>query len=482
VTPINAPNDADWVKEMVELTEARRWEKNKAGRLIKLNEGRGEHGPWLNMTCWKAIFKGEDMQTLVPWLDHDKHDAALIEIGPSVWRVALKCSNQVAALRATGSEDILFWLESAEKDKFMSRAFTVTKWATIAKYARQWRNLIYFCWRSFGTLGIEKKFETTEQQRRAVNDLKEHLIRECNAPKPSEEETDQLILALSLSLIHQEGDRLPTTIKYFCGLVGWDRACRCWKMPSQYTGFLAAMQYMMRVMETADSIQDGDGRLMEMFKERRDKWLVIGFTTPFSMVHRQLQYGLFCAQDSPGSDPIRLPNPDQVIYRGRMFEMAAFKTLIKDVIRETESILSKLLFLKTAEIPDIDPYQFSDDQTVHDDGHYFALEHPRFIRDGKVAMFTNLSVNRPDIVARMVGFQFSRIDSRQFRRQVDQFLVRLALLFIWTCGRAGRGREMLSIIFYNKPSALRNVFLLNGQFMVATGYHKSQSITDREKV
>jgi hypothetical protein len=467
---------------MVDKSEAHRWEKHKAGRLIKSNEGLGEHGPWLNMTCWKAIFEGEDMATLVPWIDHDKQDAALMEIGPSVCRVALDCSNRVAALRASGSEDILFWLESPNKDTFISRAFTVTKWATIEKYAKQWRNLLYFCWRSFGTLGVEKRFEITQGQRRALKDLKQHLIRDGDAARPADEETDRFVLALSLALIHQKGDRLPSAIKYFCGIVGWDRGCRCWKMPSQYTAFLAAMQYVMRVIETTDAIQQGHGTLMDMFLERRDQWLVVGSTTPFSMVHRQLQYGLCCAQNAPGSDPIRLPNKDQVIYRGRMFEMTAFKVLIKDVIRDTEGIVRKLLFLTTIEVPDINPYEFSDDQTVHDNGHYFALEQARFIRDGKVTMFTNLLANRPDIVARMVGCQFSSIDAKEYSRQLDKFLVQLALLFIWTSGRTGRGREMLSIIFYNKPSALRNLFVLNGQFMVATGYHKSQSITDREKV
>jgi hypothetical protein len=154
-------------------------------------------------------------------------------------------------------------------------------------------------------------------------------------------------------------------------------------MPSQYTGFLAAIQYIMPVMETADAVQRGQGTLLERVRERRDKWLVVDLGTPFSMVHRQLQYGLCAAQDAPGSDPIRLPDKDQVIYRGRMFEISALKTLTKDVIREAEAMLSKLIFLTTSDVPDITPYQFLDDQTVHDIGHYFALQHPHFIRDVK---------------------------------------------------------------------------------------------------
>jgi hypothetical protein len=127
--------DTNWVKRMVEMSEASRWEKHKAGRLIKANEGRGEHGPWLNMVGWKAIFDGQDMATLVPWIDQDKQDPALKEIGPSVWRIALDSSNQVAHLRATASGDILYWLESPEVDKPVLRAFTVTKYTTIKQYA-----------------------------------------------------------------------------------------------------------------------------------------------------------------------------------------------------------------------------------------------------------------------------------------------------------------------------------------------------------
>jgi len=361
---------------MVEISEASRWEKHKAGRLIKTNEGRGEHGPWLNMVGWKVIFHGQDMGSLVPWIDKELDNPALKEIEASVWRVALAYSNQVAGLRATGSGAILYWLESTDVHKYLQRAFTVSKYKTIKQYAEKWRNLFLFCWRSFDSKEINTRFDVTNEQHQALSALKSHLNAPPNLPPPSEDLTDRLLLKLSLSLIHQEGDLLPTTIQYFCGLIGWDRVHRCWKMPSQYTGFLAAMQYIIRVLESGDALEHGNGTLLARFRHRRDKWLVGGLTTPFSLVHQQLQYSLCCAQDAPGSDPIRIPNANQVIYHGWMFEISALKTLIKDVIREAEAKLSKLIFLTTTEVPDVNPYQFSDDNTEREAGHYFALQHP----------------------------------------------------------------------------------------------------------
>jgi hypothetical protein len=143
---------------MVEITEASRWEKHKARRLIKTNEGRGEHGPWLNMVGWKAIFNGQDMSTLSPWIDGPGHNLVLKEIGSSVWRVALAQSNYIAGLPATGSGAILYWLESTKVDKYIQCAFTVTKYKTIKQYAEKWRNLILFCWRSFDTEDVSTRF------------------------------------------------------------------------------------------------------------------------------------------------------------------------------------------------------------------------------------------------------------------------------------------------------------------------------------
>jgi hypothetical protein len=148
---------------MVEMSEASRWQKHKAGRLITANKGRGEHRPWLNMVGWKAIFDEQDMSTLVSWINKNLENPTLKEIGPSVKRLALAYSNHVARLRVTGSGAILYWLESTVVEKDLQSAFTITQYKTIRQYAEKWRNLILFCWRSFDIEDINTRFEVMNE-------------------------------------------------------------------------------------------------------------------------------------------------------------------------------------------------------------------------------------------------------------------------------------------------------------------------------
>src|SRR5947199_10786638 len=55
----------------------------------------------------------------------------------------------------------------------------------------------------------------------------------------------------------------------------------------------------------------------------------------------------------------------------------------------------------------------------------------------------------------------------------------LILLAInWTAGLTGRGTEMLSLLYKNKMAAARNLIVQDGQIVIVTEYHKSQSIMD----
>jgi hypothetical protein len=70
----------------------------------------------------------------------------------------------------------------------------------------------------------------------------------------------------------------------------------------------------------------------------------------------------------------------------------------------------------------------------------------------------------------------------EYTKDDTEFRELIVLAINWTGGLTGRGMEILSLLFKNKMAAGRNLIVRNGQFMVATEYHKSQAITDDIKV
>ena len=71
---------------------------------------------------------------------------------------------------------------------------------------------------------------------------------------------------------------------------------------------------------------------------------------------------------------------------------------------------------------------------------------------------------------------------RKYVKIQEEFMELCLMAMNFTCGQTGRGTEMLSIVYKNIAAADRNVILLDGQIMISTEYHKSQSITDDIKV
>jgi hypothetical protein len=71
---------------------------------------------------------------------------------------------------------------------------------------------------------------------------------------------------------------------------------------------------------------------------------------------------------------------------------------------------------------------------------------------------------------------------KTFQYNDRRFRELLMLLITWTCGQAGRGTEMLSIRYKNVPTAQRNIYLMDGQIVIITTWHKSQNITEHANV
>jgi hypothetical protein len=113
---------------------------------------------------------------------------------------------------------------------------------------------------------------------------------------------------------------------------------------------------------------------LESFRSQHCKWLVDGGGTPYSWVHKLMNYGMKIAKDAKGEDRVRFSADGKYCYfDGHGFKVEEWKSMVKDIVRRLEMILSRqLLFRPKDTIEPMDPYSFVDHEYVHKNGHYFA--------------------------------------------------------------------------------------------------------------
>jgi len=79
-----------------------------------------------------------------------------------------------------------------------------------------------------------------------------------------------------------------------------------------------------------------------------------------------------------------------------------------------------------------------------------------------------------------VAFQQTAVD--EYKRKDQDFRDLLYIGMLGTCGPPPRTTEMTSLKYINSDLGKRNIFILGGQIMFVTEYHKSQGIMKRQKV
>jgi hypothetical protein len=123
------------------------------------------------------------------------------------------------------------------------------------------------------------------------------------------------MLELSIHLIkHSDFEREGSVINFFPGIMGYNVREGRWKQPNHYTPTLAGIQLCIRVilledsllMKSRDHYRHGHGiSPLESFWVEHSKWLVDRGGTPYSWVHKLMNYGMKIAKDAKGEDRVR---------------------------------------------------------------------------------------------------------------------------------------------------------------------------------
>jgi hypothetical protein len=78
--------------------------------------------------------------------------------------------------------------------------------------------------------------------------------------------------------------------------------------------------------------------------------------------------------------------------------------------------------------------------------------------------------------------KFHKAGVDEYEGWLKKFKLLMCVLIMLTCGQTGRGTEMTSLLYMNTINSLRGIYILDGQVMIVTKYHKSMSMTDMLKV
>jgi len=334
--------------------------------------------------------------------------------------------------------------------------------------------------------------EFTANQRHCLGELRGLVILD----QPTEEELDSKVLEASFLLImHSDYDRQFSSLKYFCGVNGFNINSGRWKQPSNYTPFLASMQFCIRIISVEYALPTkgrnrfrvtSDHTPLTVFKQFWEQWLVEGQPTPFNYIHQLMNYGMNIAKNCRGLDNIRFSTDKRrCYYKGRQFELSEWKAMPREILRNAELILSRqLMFQNSDTITAVNPY-IVDDESIVDVGHFFGETIPDHRHIARSTIIDNLhAAGKFEKMTKVIGNEviWQQCGTREYAAAQEEFLESVLVAMNLTCGQTGRGMEMLSIVFKNITAADRNVILLDGQIMISTEYHKSQAIMDDIKV
>ena len=176
-------------------------------------------------------------------------------------------------------------------------------------------------------------------------------------------------------------------------------------------------------------------------------------------------------------------NRQILYYKGLPIEMAAFRSMIQDVIaRATEMLWKDLMWVTDEALRfEIPLAQVQDDVSFDRRGWSFMSRPENGLVGGARWM--------RERVVQLEGSNRLRYDAgwkrstcRRYLRQCDKFLELLLFCVHTTWGQPARGTEILSSRYQNGVFQDRNVFVIDAQGVLITRYHKSQALLDRLKV
>ena len=352
-----------------------------------------------------------------------------------------------------------------------------------------WKRLLYYCINvrhlDEGELWRRHGFRFTLGQRESLTLLAAHLEDEDWPEIDLEEE----LLQVSAQFWTQrlKGDPFVSPLWHFVGVLAIDADMGQFRPAHLFTYVLARLVYVGRALLAEWAIptqkRSGMSDLGERFGSVRSAWLCKASYSPMGYILSLLLYGRRISQETGSRLMISWSRQDELMYfMGCPIRMADLCSMVADMTIDTEDLLwDSLMFKEGDDVRFTIPLEcIEDDLTQTQRGKSFI--HSNGLAAKELEMLKDLlgGRRRSEFLDNSGQWRWSAIQA--YRKQVTKFLEMLIVLVQMTWGQPARGEEVTGLRLVNGINRDRNVFIIDGQVVLVSQYHKSQAHFDSPKV
>ena len=516
-------------------------EAEDAARLRKgdVEEGLDRDSPWVKRTGWVRHFGTRDLLEVygaAEWVNatdakgrraHSEDEEAarerllLLRLGKSFDCEIERCCWRLDSVPT----ETLQWLASISTTAPNGTPFgRKGKEASMSKYRAVGQRYLGFCLRAY-RLGREEAFERwgvsfTDEQWGLLGDVVYELDGEGisssndsgffsggegDARDEEEEEAEDeegeegedaansrdaaLDRAVFLFLVrsikqHVGGNAYANPLLCFCAALGVTKRPLGYTEPHLYTGMLAAVMWLARLLLLETVFEGQTHKLEEVsvdkvleFRSEHTEWMCTGTHTVVSTIIGWMAYGKGHRKRMGGQPSIRWEEAGEALFHnGERIAVEDFRRTFRNLVAEAEGLLDQMMAGSWVGVGQkLDMGRISDSLVRLGAGQSFATNPKNtWLESG------------PGKVMRLIGPSLWDAARNRWKLRAGKKWLRwlklfrevlMVLVHVWG-GQPGRGPEVMTLRHCDSWQLIRNVFLLDGQVMLVTDRDKMKAIRD----
>ena len=442
---------------------------------------------WLKRSGWPAHFEGRDLSEIYLCSQMPgKNSKELRRMNAAIDRLFFsRCIDGIKNLPLM----MRLLLASPHYQDAHSRPFgPLQEKASMDRNVAYWKRFFCYC---LNVLELDDSrlverhgFTFTTPQRRGLEQLRRHLLDD----KCLEEALEEELLQLSASFWMQrlDGDPFVSPLWHFVAVLGIDGESGQLRPAHLFTYVLAGLVYVGRAVLaewTTSGAESAEEDLGTRFATIRNAWLCKASYSPMGYTLSLLLYGRAISRETGSRLMVSWSKRADIMYfMGKPIQMDNLRSMVADMTTDAEDMLWNTLMFKDGQ-----DFRYTVPlDSIEDDLTYTQRGKSFIHRNGLAGK--ELDMLR-DIVGGSRKQEFLNDDGRwnwdavqRYLKKVMKFLEVLIVLIQMTWGQPARGEEITGLRLVNGINRDRNVFIIDGQVVLVSQYHKSLAHFDSPKV